>query len=53
MIERIGQPNIQANLQGNLSQAGKTDNTAGSANAIAKTGETEKNQALEWKPCST
>jgi|GEM_PF-3642921 len=53
MIERIGQPNIQANLQGNTSQAARTDNTAGGANAVAQTGETEKNQALEWKPCST
>jgi hypothetical protein len=53
MIERIGQPNIQANLQGNLSQSARPENTETGVSAIAKAGETEKNQALDWKPCST
>jgi hypothetical protein len=53
MIDRIGQSNPQANMQGNLSQANQRDKSVLGASAVSKTAEADKNQALDWKPCAT
>jgi hypothetical protein len=53
MIERIGQPDLQANMQRTLPQATRQDDERAVATAVSKSGETEKNQALDWKPCAT
>ena len=53
MIERIGYTNPQANTQGSAAQANRPDTAGAGVPAVSKTGESEKNQELKWKPCET